>query len=539
MYNYFNIYSLSAENRTKPSRVQGGVHCAVITFERSRGGKGIVAMMKILNTVIGFIAALLIIACAWSGDLYGQYILDEETKDKVNEEKPPIDKKKETLPPDIAYNIRATQIAEEGIKCAIKVTWDLNPDYVEEFLVFKASHEISSLAGAKTAQIIQTVKAGTNNAIIDMDCTPGNIYYAVLSRRKFHENKVELFPDVNYTTIPVNIPSSTETFDVSKLRAMVVDGYRVKLTWKRPPKSGIFYTVYRGRFVLDNKPKIKVSERIAVVADAGEFMDDNIPESGTYYYAVTAKVLFGDENMIMRPDENYTTSGITINLGERTADERLKPTSIAASPETGGVRVTWDYAGAKGDTSYSIFRSEKPLSAAIDVTKGDIIAAVDLKAKQYLDVSTRTGSYYYGVIPNDAAERENFKLVPGVSITKEPVRIGEIDKEKDKDKDLGKRNETPDKNRPVVPSGSVDRILKKTFFQNRYNEAIAQLTDFTARTDSESEAAKARYFIGRSHIELGQYRKAVEFLIRKDVRAHYPQEAKFWEEFALGRMRMR
>jgi hypothetical protein len=55
-------------------------------------------------------------------------------------------------------------------------------------------------------------------------------------------------------------------------------------------------------------------------------------------------------------------------------------------------------------------------------------------------------------------------------------------------------------------------------------------------TDNEKERARALLFIGRSYIELRQYRQAISYLVKKDVTTFYPVEASFWGEYATLRL---
>jgi hypothetical protein len=85
----------------------------------------------------------------------------------------------------------------------------------------------------------------------------------------------------------------------------------------------------------------------------------------------------------------------------------------------------------------------------------------------------------------------------------------------------------------------VDIVVRKTFFRGLFRQAIKELQIIISSTDNAREASKARLFIGRSYIEMGKYRKALDMLILPEVKRYFPKEASFWEAFALTRIRSR
>ena len=71
--------------------------------------------------------------------------------------------------------------------------------------------------------------------------------------------------------------------------------------------------------------------------------------------------------------------------------------------------------------------------------------------------------------------------------------------------------------RKKAPPGSLDALLKRTFFAGRYKEAIKELEQVAGTTDNQKDRARALLFIGRSYIELKQYRRSISYLVDKDV----------------------
>ncbi|OHD70144.1 MAG: hypothetical protein A2W19_04980 [Spirochaetes bacterium RBG_16_49_21] len=97
---------------------------------------------------------------------------------------------------------------------------------------------------------------------------------------------------------------------------------------------------------------------------------------------------------------------------------------------------------------------------------------------------------------------------------------------------------TQEKKKSQPPAlDDVDIILKRTFFKGLFSRAVKELQNFVARSDNKREVSKARLFIARSYIEMGRYRKALDLLILPEVKKYFPNDANFWESFALSRIK--
>ena len=80
-------------------------------------------------------------------------------------------------------------------------------------------------------------------------------------------------------------------------------------------------------------------------------------------------------------------------------------------------------------------------------------------------------------------------------------------------------------------------MLRETFFRERYGLAVKRLRNIVSASDNEYEKAKARLFLGRSFLELGQYRESLSYFVMSDVTKYFPKESRFWREYALSRVR--
>jgi len=453
---------------------------------------------------------IILVSLAVIGGPDSYYLMDDqEYIDKTD-----TNKTESKIPENIAFNIKATRLPDpsEG-KCAIQITFELKPEYAGEYVLARSNYIIDTSEQMQKAQVVQNVNAAAANTILDTDCTPGSYYYAVVSRKSIVDDKIALYRGYNSTTTPVVLYGSEALFRVKNIKAEDAGSMKVRVSWERVGKSGMLYTVYRNRSVIDSADRLRESQIVKVVPETGEFIDDTIAVSGTYYYAVTAKVLYGREDTVLTRDENYTSGGVTVKIVDRIAIK-----SISARLVGGTAVITWDFTGTQGETAYRLVRSETLLKNTSERTGRETEADVDLTKKSYTDTVLRPGVFYYWIAPQSVGAKDSHELVAGINITDTPVIIKAIEKKK-----------------PV--SNDIDRILKRTFFKGLYDGAVKELQELLERTDNQEVAAKARLFIGRSYIEKGQYQKSLDFLILNDVKKYFPKEAEFWTEFALSRVR--
>jgi hypothetical protein len=469
--------------------------------------------------ILMWLAPIVILFSLTGGvSLYSQFLADEE------EEKKPVEEKKAS---DIAMNIKAESIQEaEGSKCTIRVTWDLAPKISGEYVVATSNEVIDTAEKVHRARVVQTVKGAEKNSIIDPECTPGNHFYVVLSKASITGNTIDLQAGSNYMSSPLVVEAEEQLPIISNIRAIETPDLKVRLTWDRADKSALFYTVYRSKQVINTEERLKESEKLDTLVDSSEYIDEGIATDVPYFYAVTVKALNGRDNMTLIPDKNYTTTGAMVTT-RKVEENRIK--TISARPEEGGFLVTWDFTGP-GDANFRLFRSERQHKIGSEVASKEVLLNVNISDGSYMDAAVPPGRYYYGLLPGTGTDLSSYELVPGVNITRTAVVVKM--KEEKKQRIERKREKVE-----IAEPDDIDRILKRTFFRSRYKQAIKELSDFIEAGADETAVAKGRLFIGRSYIELGRYRRSLDYLLLADVKKHFPKDADFWTAFALARIR--
>mgnify|MGYP000157574182 CR=1 FL=1 len=456
--------------------------------------------------------------------------------DRKDDAAPKDQPQKSEFPPHVAIGIRAERIP--NVRGAVRITWQSDPGATEDFIVGRAMEITNTKDKALGAQSIKVVPAAGVNAVIDSNLQPGQYYYVVLSKDRVMSRNIEIYPDVNYTTAPVIIEKDVEYVQarsypdqVTLIHGQIINGTQVLLTWKAAEESGVVYTVYRGESPLNTAEKINNAQKLAVITDRREsFIDKTITTTGTYYYAVTTRDITGREDLRLVPDQSYLTTGVYV-----TFKSQVTVSALSANVREGKtVELAWKGVDSKSHR-YVIYRYSRPISNPQLLALATVVDSIESLQTRYVDRNPGPGEHYYAVLVKMNNSVLDNTLKEGENYTVKPVNL--------KRQVAQARRRPPDeelKDRPprIMPAtDSVDAILKESFFRGHYRVAIKRLHNIVRNSDNEVETAKAKLFIGRSLVELKRYRQAIRYLEMPEVRKHYPREAKFWQEYAISRVR--
>lgn len=90
----------------------------------------------------------------------------------------------------------------------------------------------------------------------------------------------------------------------------------------------------------------------------------------------------------------------------------------------------------------------------------------------------------------------------------------------------------------ISPDGGDDyllfEILKTTFVQKKYHQAITQIKRLTGTNISNSTRDRAYFYMGEANYFLGNYDEAVKCFVK--VQQAYPNLTKKWVDSALDRI---
>ncbi len=214
------------------------------------------------------------------------------------------------------------------------------------------------------------------------------------------------------------------------------------------------------------------------------------------------------------------------------------------------IKVTWKMKkNFPGD--FVVGRSESPLNSINDILKSKLVGIFNPTLEGILiDKDLKQGKeYYYVVISKDKLIKREIDILKGVNVTAFPVSLyaepGIIKTEKieksnqqNMESDIREPFAAPkDREKPEEINNTLNKIIKLYFYKNRYDIASKELTSFIKNTDNNHQRALAKLFLGKTYIETKEYKKAILILNSKDVTEAFPEESRFWSEFALLRLK--
>ncbi|MGQ9844229.1 MAG: hypothetical protein ACUVRK_11795 [Spirochaetota bacterium] len=427
-------------------------------------------------------------------------------------------------------------------KTQVLITWKgvQQPNIV--YNVYRAAEPLNSPERIKNAKLIGQVQAD-NESFIDRTITQsGKYYYAVTVRDIEGNEDIQLIPDQSYTANPVSVIIRRDVY-VKNILAAIEEGI-LKITWGKPDVDVRSFVVYRHTQPIVDAQTLALAVKVAtVVSNKLEYVDKN-PVPGTHYFAVLAILEDGSIDTTLKPDSNYTTKPIVIG-------DPIRLKLIEASEQNGIVKISWSYTGSSGSRYFKLFRSSAPPSTSQDINNAFLVDVVNVTANEYTDSDIPAGTYYYTLVPETYDVDPEFKITTGINSTAEPVKVTRQiaakvtpvlpEKEAIKKPEALHEKEEPreevKKEKPqqtFLPASHVNRIIAATFYKGKYESCIDMLTAFLQDVNNTEEIAKANLFIGRSYIELKQYRMALKYIMKSDVAKYYPKEAKFWRDFELS-----
>jgi len=208
-------------------------------------------------------------------------------------------------------------------------------------------------------------------------------------------------------------------------------------------------------------------------------------------------------------------------------------------------------------TSLLVYRDTSPISSYSQLQKLEPIASLVPILTSYTD--TVNGVHINSGITNSAPakEKEEERLYPEGSLREIPLPyldyIDGLEKEylvskeaADSVKDLGsqKKEAVPRlgihvfEEDLISPDGGDDfllfEILKTSFIQKKYSEAISELEKLTGTNISAATRNRAYFYLGESFYMLGRYEKAIKTFVK--VESIYPELSKQWIDNSLDQL---
>lgn len=360
-------------------------------------------------------------------NIHSQYIEDDAPDDTDREDvKKEVDKEKKrdgTLPPYIAYNIRAVRVP--FMSDSIRISWNINPNYDDEFIIGRSGEIIDTRDRALAAQSVSVVNSRSKNLFIDENLKPGIYYYVVIARDKIQGREVELYRDINYTGFPVTIEAPAEASgQVNGISARTAGENRIVVTWTRLKKQGVAYYVYRSGSALDSRDSLRGARKAGTVIDGDEFTDHVTDGEGPWFYAVALKDSDGAEKFEPVQDQNYTTRGIRFDKKTTLGVSGIQA-SLTGPRE---VTVKWSAGGGEsGDepSGFVIYRSREIIDSGGKLSGAQQAGSVPRNTMIFADTVPGPGEWFYAVCPRSRDGVIQAALNKNESYTPVPVSVSD------------------------------------------------------------------------------------------------------------------
>ncbi len=191
----------------------------------------------------------------------------------------------------------------------------------------------------------------------------------------------------------------------------------VKLTWKRVNENVNFkYRIYRDTRILDNDSKLSANNFVTEIDGVASSYYDRPEKSGRYYYAITIVNLKNKEIIQLVKDQSFTSSPVEAYI------EPAPVTGIQISYELGRKRVIlqWTPTDMGEVDKFRIYRDKKRISKP---SKEILIAELSKEKREFKDVLSNSGRYFYLITTVNAFNKENGKVLPGGNYTKVPINV--------------------------------------------------------------------------------------------------------------------
>ncbi|MFH0975829.1 MAG: hypothetical protein V1874_08610 [Spirochaetota bacterium] len=422
----------------------------------------------------------------------------------------------------------------------VRITWRGIETRGIVYTVYRGNAALDSPSKLAQAEKLGVITDSKESFIDNKITKSGTYFYAITTKDITGGEDLNLIPDQSFTItgifVSLEIPSP-----VNYIFAVPTDN-GVRISWNKTSSGVAEYLVYRYSNTISDSDRISLASFLGKVPANDTVYFDRNPGEGNFYYAVLTRFLNGKVLNDLVKGENYTVDPVVIG-------SEIKIVSLDAGSFANNIELTWKISGNLGTKNYKIFRKKSAITSPDDLEDAEIAAYVNIYDSKYIDKNLGTGRYYYAIVPKSVDSSKDFSLASGINVTEaviekksQAIINSELPQQiKPEAKatlpTIIPQQVLPEKKYPVKTSASkIDSILQDYFFTGKYYYALVELHNYIKKTDNRNDTAKAKFFIGRTLIELNNYEEAVKYLILKDVNEQYPKAAKFWREYAISKI---
>jgi len=439
----------------------------------------------------------------------------------------------------------------------VLLTWEPVGGFTGEYVIFRSRTPVDTQEKLSAAEPVARVQ-GIKSRYLDSDAGPGRHFYAVECKTIDGVLYSDLRKDCNITSDPVFVGGVIGIRNIKAQR----DGTSVIITWKSAADTlSRNYYLIRTEILPSGKESLAGSYIVDTVQSFSEKYADRNIAPGRYFYILAPANYKDDEDFSLTRGVNVTDPAIIIpDKGQKKTVEKEAVQQESAEHESIAVIAP----EMKKTSEGTISRSAKIEAAQPQNTQNtdDSILAklieVPVSDAQQAIVLDRAGEPIpFDVIPQKSlpeisaapkaekkAAAQNKMVQTQPQLQKETIATSlNSSAEKDPititspaDINHAEQKQPAKKDEPQIQSSNVDEIVKRLYKHGDFQQTIKELTKILPSIDGKNAAA-AKYYIGRSYIELNKYRQAVGYLSDSGVRRYFPKEADFWRDYSLEHMR--
>lgn len=419
----------------------------------------------------------------------------------------------------------------------ILINWKESKSEGVKYNVYRSKSPISTGGELEVAEKIASTE---KNEYKDKNLSDyGTYFYAVTIIDK---NGIEYFNpklDQNYTSNGIFLKGNTLATPLN-VGAFLGLKNSIIVKWEkaesRTGKDLQGYEIYRSDEPINTLLKLKFSKLVQIVDNKTTVYTDKDLAPGKYCYAVFARYSDGTVDINFETDSNYIKTPLIITMQYRinSLDYEIAEKKII---------LRWNYTGNSGNETVSVFKTSKIPADSGNIMNHEYIGTENIKSEKFIINDIPKGNFYYGVLCRN--ENEIIKITPGVNLTTIPFDNGttvieekQTADKKPSDKNNAVEDKKPPKKEDTGDSNTVlDRIIHNTYYKSKYELAVKELKNYIKTADNPNSRAKAKLFLAKAYIELHEYGKSIKLLESDEVKGAFPEESRFWSEFALVRLK--
>jgi len=221
---------------------------------------------------------------------------------------------------------------------------------------------------------------------------PGNVDRCVASTAWHFLNSIK------YNPFRPPSPDTTSPAEPTNISAIFQGTGRIEVSWTEISESTVTYHIYASTYGEITDVTLSTVTYLGSVSEDTTYYTHWIDETDSYWYAVTAKDKYQNEDIYPTADGNATTSAVS---GSKDTTAPQEPTGIGVNNSTVGTNViTWTDCNETEGITYKIYYSTEGAIANVTAAKL-LVSGISPGTESYNHSIIFESDYYYAVTSID------------------------------------------------------------------------------------------------------------------------------------------